>query len=157
MDPTRFSDPDTFSPARYLRDTRSSADAALSGDPAERDHFAFGAGRRICPGMHVADCTLFIGIARLLWAYNILPPVEIGTDGKERPVMPDRFDLTPFIVMAPRPFGARFVPRLGRDSVVRMEWEQCMELLDESGQWREMPSGIMLKEYVPEEEEDLQL
>jgi hypothetical protein len=28
-------------------------------------------GRRVCPGQHVADASLFIGISRLLWTFNI--------------------------------------------------------------------------------------
>jgi hypothetical protein len=38
-----------------------------------RDHFAFGAGRRICPGYHVAERSFFIGFSRLLWAFDIQP------------------------------------------------------------------------------------
>ncbi|KAH9958673.1 cytochrome P450 [Lactifluus volemus] len=37
----------------------------------DRDHWAFGAGRRICPGIHVAERELWLAISRLLWAFDI--------------------------------------------------------------------------------------
>ncbi|KAK8219517.1 hypothetical protein BKA81DRAFT_413449 [Phyllosticta paracitricarpa] len=42
-------------------------------DPAQRDHFAFGAGRRICPGTNVAERSLAIAMMRILWAFNVRP------------------------------------------------------------------------------------
>ena len=45
-------------------------------DVSERDHFAFGAGRRICPGYHVAERSLAIAIMRILWAFEIVPSGE---------------------------------------------------------------------------------
>lgn len=42
-----------------------------SADPYERDHFTYGAGRRVCPGIHVAEKSLFLNISRILWAFNI--------------------------------------------------------------------------------------
>jgi len=35
-------------------------------DPRTRDQFSFGAGRRICPGMHLTENSLFITLARIL-------------------------------------------------------------------------------------------
>jgi cytochrome P450 len=54
-DPNRYPDPSTFNPERFLGDTLWSAESASSMDVSKRDHFGFGAGRRICPGMNVAD------------------------------------------------------------------------------------------------------
>jgi hypothetical protein len=39
--------------------------------PESREHFAFGVGRRSCSGMHVAQNSLFINIARTLWGFNV--------------------------------------------------------------------------------------
>ena len=36
--------------------------------------FVFGAGRRVCPGMQAAKQSLLLGIAKILWAFDILPP-----------------------------------------------------------------------------------
>ena len=47
-----------------------------------------GFGRRICLGMDVANNSLFINMASILWAANI--ELERGTDGK--PILPSRTD-----------------------------------------------------------------
>ncbi|KAJ9625926.1 hypothetical protein H2203_004695 [Taxawa tesnikishii (nom. ined.)] len=73
MDPRRHPEPRRYDPDRYLDDTQSLADSAASPDPSQRDTFVFGAGRRICQGMHVAERSLFLGIARLMWAFDITP------------------------------------------------------------------------------------
>ena len=40
-------------------------------DPYERDHWMFGAGRRICPGMLVAEREIWLAISRMLWAFDM--------------------------------------------------------------------------------------
>ncbi|KAL1633676.1 hypothetical protein SLS56_002824 [Neofusicoccum ribis] len=47
-DPARHPDPHAFRPERFLADPATSLQSANLADPAGRDHFAFGAGRRIC-------------------------------------------------------------------------------------------------------------
>lgn len=49
----------------------------------QRLHFTFGAGRRVCPGFHLAERNLFIAISRILWAFNI-------TRSRGRPANTDR-------------------------------------------------------------------
>ena len=61
-DERKFSDPHRFDPARWQK----------SGSEELRYH-AFGFGRRICPGRHMAENSVFLGIARMLWAYDIKP------------------------------------------------------------------------------------
>lgn len=74
-DPNIFPHPEEWIPERYLpqEDKRSAPEANRAGL-----HYAFGAGRRECPGKHVADASLYIVISRILWAFNIeakkLPP-----------------------------------------------------------------------------------
>lgn len=70
-DPSLHPDPDTFKSSRYLGKDLSAAEYINSNDPYERDHFAYGAGRRACPGVHVAEKSLFIVISRIVWAFNI--------------------------------------------------------------------------------------
>jgi len=58
-----------FDPARYLD---ASGDIAPSvSEIKERGHFTYGFRRRICVGRYMADDTLFINIAVLLWATKI--------------------------------------------------------------------------------------
>ncbi|OCL13591.1 cytochrome P450 [Glonium stellatum] len=71
-------DPPTFEPARYLNDPPSTAEALNAAKAEARDHYTYGAGRRVCSGVHVAQNSLFINMARTLWAFNIKK--SIGPD-----------------------------------------------------------------------------
>jgi len=53
--PELYPDPFTFRPERYLGHTESAATYLNVADPYERDHFSYGGGRRVCPGIHVAE------------------------------------------------------------------------------------------------------
>ncbi|KAK7906571.1 cytochrome P450 [Apiospora marii] len=142
-DPQRHADPRRFDPTRYLNDQQSSLDAANNPDPTQRDHFAFGAGRRRCQGMHLADRSLFLAISRLLWAFDFKRAVA---DGKE--VVPDPDDLLDGMMILPNPFLADIRPRTAAraDVVRRREWERVAEGLDGEGQWREVPEGLIWKD-----------
>ena|SRR5712671_1201167 len=69
-DPSLYPEPDIFKPERFLN-----PDGSLHDDPLLVS--AFGYGKRICPGRHFADATLFISVASLLSVFNI----ERGKDG----------------------------------------------------------------------------
>ncbi|KAK4495443.1 hypothetical protein PRZ48_013774 [Zasmidium cellare] len=72
-DPSRHPDPDRFWPERHEGDNTSVMQSINSSDVRDRDHFAFGAGRRICPGYNVAERSLAVAIMRILWAFEIKP------------------------------------------------------------------------------------
>ncbi|KAF7348556.1 Cytochrome P450 [Mycena venus] len=62
-----FPKPFSFRPERYLtKDDKASATVAA----------AFGFGRRICPGMHIADNGVFIAIATILCMFRISKSVD---------------------------------------------------------------------------------
>jgi cytochrome P450 len=67
-DPRSHEDPDNFRPQRFLGDTTTTSQSINLADPTKRDHFAFGAGRRLCPGVHVAERSLALAMMRILWA-----------------------------------------------------------------------------------------
>ncbi|PYI26719.1 cytochrome P450 [Aspergillus indologenus CBS 114.80] len=69
--PELHANPDEFQPERYLAHPLSAAEYINVADPYQRDHFTYGAGRRICPGVHVAERSLYINIARTLWGFKI--------------------------------------------------------------------------------------
>lgn len=63
---------------------------AAHPDVEKRDHFSFGGGRRICPGLHIAERSIFLNLARLLWGFSIehakdengnIIPVDFTTAG----------------------------------------------------------------------------
>jgi cytochrome P450 len=69
-DPTTYPDPDRFLPARFLPPDHP---LHAHGMAAVQKHFAFGVGRRACPGLQVANSSLYIVISRILWAFDINP------------------------------------------------------------------------------------
>nr|VWP00396.1 Uncharacterized protein [Ganoderma boninense] len=73
-DPEVYHQPDDFMPERFLD---SAGNLDFHGrDPAD---VMFGFGRRVCPGQHFAESTLFLLCASILSAFEIGPPV--GEDG----------------------------------------------------------------------------
>ncbi|EKG10438.1 Cytochrome P450 [Macrophomina phaseolina MS6] len=62
--------PFAFNPDRFAGRTAPASTYAASGDYAARDHYGYGAGRRLCPGIHLAERNLFVGVAKLLWAFT---------------------------------------------------------------------------------------
>lgn len=144
MDPERHADPRRFEPERYVDDNQTAAEAASNPDAAKRDHFVFGAGRRVCQGMHIAERSLFLAMARMLWAFEF----RVERDGEGREIVPDAEDLTEGMLVAPKPFKARIVVRSEeKGRRVREEWGKMEEVLDGEGQWKVLPAGLIWKEY----------
>ena len=85
-DPDKWGeDVDEFNPDRYKNYPLVSSEYANAADYTHRDHHAFGGGRRICPGIHLAERNLFIEMAKLLWAFEFSSPIDAVT-GKPKPV-----------------------------------------------------------------------
>ncbi|KAI0705412.1 cytochrome P450 [Earliella scabrosa] len=80
-DPQVYDSPDEFRPERFIRDGRL--------DPSVRDpaDYIFGFGRRICPGRHFAETSMFITFASVLHVFDISPPVD--KEGKMITIVPD--------------------------------------------------------------------
>ncbi|KAI0693293.1 cytochrome P450 [Cerioporus squamosus] len=70
-DPETYPEPDRFMPERFL-----GKDGELDPDVCDPARFAFGYGRRICPGRYFADASLFINIAMVLHVFNITLPLD---------------------------------------------------------------------------------
>ncbi|KAL7747728.1 hypothetical protein RI367_006844 [Sorochytrium milnesiophthora] len=102
MNPQRHPDPEKFLPERYLGDNTSQSESANQADPYARDHWIFGAGRRVCAGIAVAEREIYLAVARMLWCFTMhkIPGEEI--DLKEYDGLSGR---------SPVPFRIKMVPR----------------------------------------------
>ncbi|KAI0451231.1 cytochrome P450 [Xylaria acuta] len=148
-DASRHSEPRRFDPSRWAHDSQTSAEAANNRDASKRDQFVFGAGRRLCQGMHIADRNLFLAISRLLWAFDFNRPVDPST-GKE--IVPDMEDLTKGLLVCPNSFDADIKPRSeSKAKAIREEWNKMAELLDGELQWKTVPEGLVWRDYEPNE------
>jgi fumagillin biosynthesis cytochrome P450 monooxygenase len=94
-DPTVYRDPEIFDPERFL---------SPRNEPAP--DFAFGFGRRVCPGRHLAESSLFVTIAQTLAVFEVRKALD--ANGKE--VQPSREAMPGFLAL-PVPYEYRIVAR----------------------------------------------
>lgn len=97
-DPKVYDDPFTFKPERFI---------ATGTRPAEPDprQVCFGFGRRICPGLHLADVSVFISCVLSLAVFDITKCVENGI------VVEPVHDSTTGTISHPKPFKCSIKPR----------------------------------------------
>ncbi|KAI6002625.1 cytochrome P450 [Pisolithus orientalis] len=90
-----FPEPDEFNPQRWLdHNGRIRTDLKF---------YPYGQGRRVCPGMYLANDSLFMTMASLLWSFRIV----------ERPDAPIDVDAyTDTLISRPYPCKVDFIPRL---------------------------------------------
>ncbi|KAK7619193.1 cytochrome P450 [Phyllosticta citricarpa] len=94
-----YSDPETYNPDRWQNHKRLASELAGIAEYENRDHYVYGAGRRICPGMHLAERTMWRMTAKILWAYELVP-VDVDTT---------RF--SEGFALSPLPYKIEFKPR----------------------------------------------
>jgi cytochrome P450 family 619 len=93
---------------------------AASADFEKRDHYGYGAGRRICPGIHLAERNLFLAIAKLLWAFDFAEIEGAPVDVSARTGYVEGF------LHCPAPFRAHIEPRSeARRNTILREFEKA--------------------------------
>ncbi|KAE8348663.1 cytochrome P450 [Aspergillus coremiiformis] len=120
-DPTLYHDPAEFKPERFLDG---------HGRPAEYDPhlLAFGFGRRICPGQHLASVKAYMAVVRILAVFHITPLVK---DGKEVPIHPK---FLPGLISHPAPFDLSIQVR-------SPEHERLVRMVEKIYPWEKSHAG----------------
>lgn len=109
-DPKRFPSPDVFDPDRYIGRTLLASEYAASADFEKRDHYGYGAGRRICGGIHLAERNLFLAMSKLLWAFSFAEKRDV--QGRIIPVNVDAATgYSTGAICCPKPFECEIKPR----------------------------------------------
>ncbi|KAI9445682.1 cytochrome P450 [Lactarius psammicola] len=91
-----------FDPARYL-DEKGQVKVLIEG--REEGHMSFGFGRRACPGRFVAEATLAIDFATLLWAMRFERPEDAQGE------LDVRTTVNSGVTAQPIPFEYKAIPR----------------------------------------------
>ncbi|KAH7931186.1 cytochrome P450 [Leucogyrophana mollusca] len=110
-DETVYPDASEFKPDRWLN-----SDGQLND--AQPPDFIFGFGRRICPGRHLADTSIWAAIALLLATFEFR--IAKDSQGNDIPFTPT---FTHGITRRPNPYPLRIVPRaafLDSDKLVQL-------------------------------------
>ncbi|KAJ6569170.1 cytochrome P450 [Mycena capillaripes] len=100
-----YDNAEDFVPERYLlseHGTKEGVDGC-----GLRPTFPFGFGRRVCPGIHLAQNSININVMNLVWAFNVSP--DIDADGNPVPV--DILAYKKGLASTPYPFKCRIAPR----------------------------------------------
>ncbi|TFK49671.1 cytochrome P450 [Heliocybe sulcata] len=105
-DPETYADPEVFNPDRFLPHNGK-------GPELDPRTYCFGFGRRICPGMRVADASLFISCAMSLAVFDISKPRDEAGNLIE-PVV----EYSSNIISHPGPFKRSIKPRSPKAEVL---------------------------------------
>lgn len=112
---SKYPDPETFNPARWLEPSYPTYQEPLSKYPNFRDSkygmHSFGYGRRKCLGMDIVDIELFVTAASVLWAFNMSQAVD-GVTGEK--VSIDSYATNSHVILEPDPYQMQFDVRGAR-------------------------------------------
>lgn len=120
--------PEVYNPDRYLNHPGLAMEYASSSNYQNRDHYTYGAGRRICAGINLAERTQWRMLARLLWAFRIEHAIDENTGAK---IEIDTEAFEKKLIAGPKPFQVQFIPRSQQHiRVIERELEAVSGLLE---------------------------
>ncbi|KAL2787809.1 cytochrome P450 [Aspergillus keveii] len=123
-DENEYYSPEKFIPERFVDNKFGCRPEVVDNlEHHRRVTYGFGAGRRVCPGQRLAENSLMLNMAKLVWLFNILPGSEGGGDLSVETGYTDGF------LIAPKKFPVRFVPRSDSHvETIQKELQQCQAL-----------------------------
>ncbi|KAJ6488265.1 cytochrome P450 [Mycena vitilis] len=106
-----YNSPSTFDPSRFLPSTGTPTSPEIAGrSEPDIGSLPFGFGRRICPGMHLADASVWIYAASVLWAFDIR--MKSGDKGENNVATTwENAKFSDGAIMYPLPFEVDLRPR----------------------------------------------
>jgi len=121
-DPELYPEPSTFNPERFLSTpaepttTTTMPQTGATHQPRLNDpqliSLAFGAGKRICPGRHFVDASLFILAASVIAVFNLSKPPSVAEDNRGGIEPPEGANLKDSgLILSPGNFGCVITPR----------------------------------------------
>ncbi|KAH9892379.1 cytochrome P450 [Xylariomycetidae sp. FL2044] len=117
-----YPDPERFDPARWLEPGYPTYAEPLSRFPNLQNYSCFGFGRRICPGMNIAERSLHILTARILWAFEFAKK----RDAAGREIHVPEYDYVSGFNTQPKPFQFSLKVRdEHRRRVLEEAWEKA--------------------------------
>ncbi|KAI1145870.1 cytochrome P450 [Nemania diffusa] len=132
-DPDEYESPDTFDPSRFLKHplglkstlTTAHKVASDSIDSTadygfRRQSYGFGAGRRVCAGQRMAENSMMMTMAKLVWAFDV-----VATRGASQ-IDTSVHAWTDAILMCPKEFDVQLVLRSeDKRDVIEDEWQRA--------------------------------
>jgi len=101
-----YENAEAFDPSRFMSSTFGTRPGVDVSD--FRLDLDFGAGRRICPGQHLATTSIYLNVMNILWAFTLQYSKDSST-GEDIPININELDMT--FVLMPRKYTCSIVPR----------------------------------------------
>jgi len=115
-------DADDFNPDRFI-DADGQVTPAIA-DTKDEGHVSFGFGKRICVGRYMANNSIFINIATILWAANI----AALKDEAGKPIVPNTLEtVNAGLVVRPLSFDCVITPRFPDATTVIAHMRELLE------------------------------
>ncbi|KAL3496553.1 cytochrome P450 [Aspergillus germanicus] len=121
-DEYEYDKPEVFNPDRWLgENTYGTKESSITRDQQRKTSYGWGAGRRICSGQKMAEASLKIAMAKMVWALDF--EVGGGEGGGPTDVSVETGYHGGFLV-CPKKFPIRIRPRSeGHADIIRQEYE----------------------------------